>query len=145
MVGTDVPDTLELRERYTQARNILQRLEFVEGINQAWFGGGNGIVAVFCFDFRTAQGSKLGWIVCGDMPWLFAPFADQDSSRAMLERYVKLTRQWNSNGGTEPAGYRFSRHLPDWVSEVEARMRFVEDHVLPAMPVVKTNVAPHAV
>ena len=135
MLGADPEDTFALKRTYSKARSILSDLPFVERIEEAWFGGGLGeIVAVFLFRFQFENDSHYGWLVCGDIPWLFAPTIDSRSSKAILELYLDRVREWNRNGGTEPEYCFIGTYHPDLTDELERRLQFIEDQILPLMP-----------
>lgn len=137
ILGGSPEDTFALRRMYTDARAILRALGIVQRIDEAWFGGGVGkIVAVFLFRFTDLDGNELyGWLICGDIPWFFTLVAEGDFSKAILERYVGLARQWSVSGGIEPEGCFFGQHHAERVDELTSRLRFIEQEVVPLMPI----------
>ena len=115
----------------------MQALGIVQRIEEAWFGGGlGGAAAVFLFRFIDFDGEELyGWLICGDVPWFFTLVSEGGSSKAILERYVRLARQWDRNNGVEPDGCFFGPHHPELAEDLAGRLAFIEERIVPAMPV----------
>jgi hypothetical protein len=136
MIGGSPADTLALKRTYSEARSTMRSLGIVQRVEEVWFGGGIGdIVAVFLFRFVDLDGNEqYGWLVCGDIPWFFTPVTNGDFSKAILERYVTLARQWNLSGGVEPESCFFAPFHRALVDELESRLLFIEQRVLALMP-----------
>lgn len=132
MLGSDARDTFQLKDRYAEARAILQQTQSVQRIETAWFGGGSGrIIAIFLFRFTSGGQVTHRWVLCGDIPWFSTPYLEGDTSASALARYLEQARQWNANGGIDPAESRFSPFHTEWVDELSARFQFIEERILP--------------
>jgi hypothetical protein len=144
MLGDTPQETFALRRTYSEARATMKALGIVQRIEQAWFGGGIGeVVGVFLFRFVDLDGNDMfGWLVCGDIPWFFAPFTEGDSSRGVLERYVALARKWNAAGGVEPECCFFGPYHGELASALNTRLQFIEERVVPLVPLPRPFARP---
>jgi hypothetical protein len=137
MLGRSPADTFALKGTYAEARSTMRTLGVVQRIEEAWFGGGvGGAAAVFLFRFIDLDSNELyGWLICGDIPWFFTLVSEGDFSRAILERYVALAREWNLSGGVEPDGCFFGPYHAELVDDLMRRLVFIEQTIVPIMPV----------
>jgi hypothetical protein len=139
MFGEDDEDAKLLRVMASGAKSFLLSFPWCDRISEAYYGDGyGGIVAIFLFNIystRTDVDEWL-WVVFGDVPPAYLVVDSSRTPSQALERYleeisawVKLAKKGRSSKYVIPA---YVQATPENAADVEQRMQFLQDIILPA-------------
>ena len=136
----DPEETIAFREQHDEARDFLLDFDWCSAIVEEYFCGGvGGIVSISFFKIlpgRPEVDSYL-WVVVGDIPPAYLVIDDLPTPADALECYIELMDDWceavmsgESVKDLVPVNVRPTKK---WARELESRLRFIEQRVLPKM------------
>jgi len=139
LFGGDEEDTGLLRVMASGAENYLRCFPWCKGIREAYYGDGyGGIVAVFLFriePLRVGVDEWL-WVVFGDVPPAYLVTDSCKTPSQALEGYMGEIMKWISlakEGRTSKEVIPvYVPATPENAAEVEGRMKFIKEVIIPA-------------
>jgi hypothetical protein len=139
LFGEDPEDTRLLKSMATDGVNYLQAFSWCRSIEAQYFGAGiGGVVAIFFFGIVPSRpdADEWLWVVVGDLPSAHLVTDDCKVPSAALETYIGLMRRWTTlakSGRTSDVIPVNVPATPEWAKELEGRLDFLEDNVLPRL------------
>jgi hypothetical protein len=138
LFGEDPEDTRLLGSMALDAENYLRSFSWCESIEGRYFGAGiGGVVGIFLFGIVPAHPDidEWLWVVVGDLPSAYLVADDCKVPSEVLATYIELMRRWTTlakSGRTSPEVIPVNvPATPEWAKELEGRLDFLEDDVLP--------------
>ena len=138
--GEDPDDTIALREQHEEAKEFLLGFDWCSAIVEEYFCGGIGGVLSISF-FRILPNEpevdEYLWVVAGDIPPAYLVIDDLLTPAEALEGYIELMDEWCvavMNG--ESVEDLIPVNVPPTkkrARDLESRLRFLEQHILPGM------------
>ena len=133
-LGDSNEDSESLFAMAGEAKGFIQSFEWCIGVNRQYFGlGVGGVLAVFLCDITPASPDvdKWLWVVVGDIPPAYIVTDDAPTATFALNAYIRELRKWidaaKSGKNVDDLIPVNAPATPEWASELERRLAFIEE------------------